>query len=147
MTECSFKKCTDDATVIVDKDGELYCRGHGLSEASKRPACGITSVPKVGDLARTHGVGRCVGCGSVVRWARLNDGDELVALEWGALRRVAVVGDVAYNPASQGAVPVAGENLNQVRAWAHAGRVHVYKPHEVACPARDSEPTKEADRG
>lgn len=137
MTECSFGKCKDDATVIVEKDDLPYCRGHGLSEASKRPACQIENIPRADDLERTHGVGRCPACSSVVRWAKLGGGDELVALEWGALRRVAVAGDLAYNPASHGAAPVTGENVNQVRRWAHAGSVHVYKPHDPTCINRE----------
>lgn len=46
MPACSFKGCKDPATVTVTRDGRAYCRGHGLAEASKRPACSITAIPE-----------------------------------------------------------------------------------------------------
>lgn len=42
---CSFKGCKDPATIIVSRNRKPYCRGHGLAEASKRPACEIDAIP------------------------------------------------------------------------------------------------------
>lgn len=114
------------------KDGKPYCRGHGLAEASRRPACEILPIPE--ELSPLVGrvIGACPECRSVVLTASLVGTRERIPLSYGKLTRAPREGDVVFNPITGGARHVSEALLPAVVGWVEKGAT-LHHDHRALC--------------
>jgi hypothetical protein len=120
VSQCAATRCTDEATVVVEKDGRYYCRPHGLAEAAKVPTCDVRPMYE-----------ECRSCGHPVIWAKTDAG------RWMPLDALPVPEIaprlVVFNPKTKGGHVVTDEDLDRVPRWVELGAT-LHRSHFASCP-------------
>lgn len=90
--------------------------------------------------------GTCRACKAPMLWAKMPSGKrnpldvepvaEIAQLN-DADRLLPVPGLTAYNPETEGGMPITTANLGQMLRWVEEGRVSAHVSHFATCPERD----------